>query len=76
MQAFESLENLVEVLRLDANPIVLNREQPAAFGTLGCYRDIQMPVGTSVFNGVADEVLKQLLQLRLIPCSPRQERRK
>jgi hypothetical protein len=35
-----------------------------------------MPVGTSVFNGVADEVLKQLLQLRLIPCSPRQERRK
>ena len=66
MQPLKHAKNLFEVLRIDSQPVVLHRKCPSFAAILG---DGDMDFGDSrtlVFDGIADEVLKQLNQLHIV----------
>src|SRR5687767_2352591 len=66
MQPLEQTKNPVKVLRIDADPVVLDRKQPLRSGILdGADMDLRDGVAV-ILDRVADEVLKQLNQLRFI----------
>ena len=66
MQPFEQPKNTLSVLGLNADAVIAHREQPALVPPLGC--DIHNPASlrASVLDGIAYEVLKQLLQVRSV----------
>src|SRR5947209_11817177 len=59
----ENLKNALVVLGGNARPVVLYGEDPIAFGLLCGYMHVGRPV-TAVFNGIADEVLQELREVR------------
>ncbi len=63
MQPLKHLEDTFEVLRLDANPIVLDRENPISSIFPG--RDINFwrPIVSAVLYRVAYHILEKLRQL-------------
>jgi len=65
VEPLEHLKDAFEVLRLDADPIVLNRKNP--FISVGpCVNADFGPALIAVFDGVPDQILEQLRKLRRI----------
>ena len=63
MEALKDQKDTVEILGIDANPIVGNGKNPFPILEAGGDMDFGDTVAP-VFDGVSDEVLKQLDQLR------------
>jgi hypothetical protein len=76
MQPRKHLEDLIGILLLEADSIVTDRHQVVAFPVLGSVTcsDVNLwwHVGLAVFDRIADQVLKQLLQLPAIAHDNRQ----
>src|ERR1035437_9994628 len=62
VQALEDLENAFEILRIDADAVVLHPEDPAPLLGPGADMDLQGLL-TVELQGVADEVLEELHEL-------------
>src|SRR5215467_2550392 len=71
VQPLKHLENAVSKLLIDADSIVLDREQPFPVARRRVQPDPWRPCGAE-FQGVADQVLQQLPQLGLIGVHHRQ----
>src|SRR5919202_1333994 len=63
MQALENHKDAIGKLRIDANPVVLNREQPGIFLSLHSHMNPRCFVLLPKLNGVPQQVLEQLHQL-------------
>src|SRR5579885_1105752 len=71
VQALEYAKDLLVKLRFDANPVVANRQAPRAVHNGG--RDVHARrLLASIFEGVSDQVLKSLDEVRLVPFYGRQ----
>ena len=71
VQALEHLEHAVAILLVDADAIVGNREHPAAIPADRVETHPRRALRAEL-QGVADQILKQLVQLRLVGADHRQ----
>src|SRR6185436_12325424 len=66
VQALEHSEDLLEILRIDTQAVVVDRERPGR-AAISCGGDVNSrDPRTLVLDGVADQVLEQLDQLNRI----------
>ena len=66
MQPPEDLKYLVEILPFDPDPVVLNAEGPILSLLFGTNLYLRRNAASSELDGVSDEILEQLKQLRFI----------
>ena len=72
MQTLKKPKDFLLVLGVDADAVVADSENPVSVLALGRDMHDGRPVRAAVFDGVADEVLEQLLQMRAVHPKRRQ----
>jgi len=63
--AFENRKDALEIFRIDADAVIPYRKDPLG-RALGCGNVNARRLGAVKLDGVADQVLQQLTQLRLV----------
>jgi hypothetical protein len=79
LRGVESLENALDMLRIDAQPGIANRNEDAIFlGLLGADQQLSRPRldRAHCFDRIQDQVERDLLQLNTIPLNGKQPLRK
>src|SRR6266478_1242336 len=71
VKPLEHLKDTLEVLRLDADPVVLDGKHPSVFHGCSGNLDFRLPF-VAVFDRVPDQILEQLCKLRGICAHSRQ----
>ena len=71
VKPLEHLKDALEVLRLDADPVVLDRKDPPVVRRCSGNLDFRLPF-VAVFDRVPDQILEQLCKLRGIRTHSRQ----
>jgi hypothetical protein len=71
VKTLENSKDFLPVLAIDANTIVLNGKQPLPAPCLGGDMNLRR-LAAAVTDGVTDEVLEHLLQLKIAQVNARQ----
>src|SRR5579875_3329730 len=66
MQPLEWCENRLQVITLDPNSVIAHANQPVFAPVLGAHTNYRPDPRSSILDRVADQVLKDLSQLRFI----------
>jgi hypothetical protein len=72
MQTFEKAKDSLLILRIDADAVIADSKNPVSTPALGRDMHFWRPVRAAVLDRVADQVLKQLLQMRGVHRKRRQ----